>query len=789
MIKTPTIKKAAGILILIAATLTACSDDPAGPDMNPEQPGDDLQPLTELPGDPNEPAIDALFDFSVTVDVLDGEISTENEAEIIRTIIEFAFTPGTTVGDINNLLSKYEARIIDMLPDRPFIIVHIPDPGDLPTLRNIIDEIENEESIGAVWEGVIPSSDLLPDHIDATTTLAGSEWVNNEILDRIKHHLAVRGHAAWNLREAIQGQPWLIIQDFFGDGINDGLYASEFMNSNDFGNDNPEDHGYHVLGIINADFEHQTEVTGIFPGRMSVSVSDRTASVMTTSQSENHIVRLIREILDTQSGAKIIVNTSLNHHPAGPVDGARWWGKVVDLQDNFVQFTSAGNIGTRGRTLESPAFANSSFSYAALGDMGDHTPFLEMLLERFDIAAPSNLKNTFVVENRTTNPDFLPFENAKQAERPFPSCTHQSSMMGGNLSAIGTDVFSFAAGGGTLHETGTSMSTPQAAGTAAFMWAVNPSLSVGEIVDLINKTARTPQVPLQEECRSEQPAPVIDTYDAVLAAGGDDARLALLDVTESGSFTEADIEIFLEEFEERDGILDYSRYDLNGTGQTGGSATDRFDLNHDLEYGTVTQNIEDNEVDFNERAVTDTDVLCYYAYSDLYSGDQEQRSELLEPICTSSFKLTSSEFTIEGSCVTFFDDGVEGGGGVQFGSRVSDDRHGQISFLIDFREFRQNSGNVWSVENPEWTWASSVVPNLPSMVTPSWFFHSDDPGFRELEVIQQMRGDESILSGSFQATHKWTEETADGLVVRESEVYGTFRGARDHRIDMCWDGS
>jgi len=52
-----------------------------------------------------------------------------------------------------------------------------------------------------------------------------------------------------------------------------------------------------------------------------------------------------------------------------------------------------------------------------------------------------------------------------------------------------------------------------------------------------------------------------------------------------------------------------------------------------------------------------------------------------------------------------------------------------------------------------------------------------------------MRGNESILGGSFQATHKWMEETADGAEERQSEVYGTFRGARDHRIDMCWDGS
>jgi hypothetical protein len=659
MIKITSIKKAAGIIILIAVTLTACSDDPTSPaDTDPVQSGEDLLPLTELPGDPNEPAIDALFDFSVTVEVQQGEISEENGTEIIRTKIEFAFMPGTTVGDINNILSKYEARIIDMLPDRPFIIVHIPDPVDLPSLRSIIEEIENEDSIGAVWEGVIPSSELLPDHINATIPCAGSECVNAEQINRIKHHLAVRGHAAWNLRDAIQGQPWLVIQDWFGDGIHSEFYASEFMNSNDIGNDEPNNHGYHVLGIINADFEHRTDVTGMFPDRIRVYVLDQTISRTIISQNENHIVRHIREILNTQSSANIIINTSLSHGTANFSDGVRWWGKVVDLEDRFVHFTAAGNVGREpngGRSASAPAYATSSFSYAALGDKGINDPIIDLLLDHLGIQAPSNLKNTFVVENRISNPGDVSEENAKEAERPKPGCANQSSIMGGNLSAIGTDVLSYGAGRTAGSLSGTSMATPQAAGTAAFMWAVNPSLGVDDIMYLLNKTARTPQVPLQENCRSEQPAPVIDTYDAVLAAGGNDVRLALLDVSGSGSFTEADIKIFLEEFDERDGILDYSRYDLNGSGQTGGSATDRFDLNHDLEYGIVTQTIEGLEIEFTENSVTDTDILCFYAYSDLYSGDHDQRSELLGNLCVQAepiLEVHSSRFSYSTDCAT-----------------------------------------------------------------------------------------------------------------------------------------
>jgi hypothetical protein len=210
--------------------------------------------------------------------------------------------------------------------------------------------------------------------------------------------------------------------------------------------------------------------------------------------------------------------------------------------------------------------------------------------------------------------------------------------MGSGFSAIGDEVYSVGGDGqnGTTYMGGTSMATPQAAGTAAYMWAVNSSLTVDEVVEYLQSTKRafpTDQSPL---CRDRSPSPIIDTYDAVLAAGGADVRLALLDVTESGSFDEQDIEVFLAEWEAADGMLDYSRYDLNGTGQTGGDATDRFDLNHDISFGNVTQTIEGEEVTFNETAVTDEDVLCYYAYSDLYAGSADSRTTLLAERCGSA---------------------------------------------------------------------------------------------------------------------------------------------------------
>ena len=57
-----------------------------------------------------------------------------------------------------------------------------------------------------------------------------------------------------------------------------------------------------------------------------------------------------------------------------------------------------------------------------------------------------------------------------------------------------------------------------------------------------------------------------------------------------------------------------------------------FDLNVDAvpAFSSATQSIEGTLTTFNENSVTDWGILCFYAYSELYEGDQERRKELLD---------------------------------------------------------------------------------------------------------------------------------------------------------------
>lgn len=227
---------------------------------------------------------------------------------------------------------------------------------------------------------------------------------------------------------------------------------------------------------------------------------------------------------------------------------------------------------------------------------------------------------------------------------------------------------------------GSSLATPQVAGVALHAWALRPAMTPQQVKQLLIATAgRNQGGPGFADWGAEGPPPApdvgcpglpgggqpgyhltVDAYAAVMGADSPDgtlviqrptdapARLALLDVARvengqvvagaDGQFTQADIKLFLQEFEARRGQLDYSRYDLNGNGRTGETyvGTDiidrrRVDLDGNLQWTTATQSIGGKAVPFDESFPADISVLVYYAFSPLYTGNEYERMLLLLP--------------------------------------------------------------------------------------------------------------------------------------------------------------
>jgi hypothetical protein len=197
---------------------------------------------------------------------------------------------------------------------------------------------------------------------------------------------------------------------------------------------------------------------------------------------------------------------------------------------------------------------------------------------------------------------------------------------------------------------GTSLSAPQVTGLASYLWLLSPELR--DLPPAMTKRA------IQDNTRNN----VIDAYAAALSLDGAGlptaptapVRLALLDTDSNDLFTEVDIEAFLRHLYFVDPVshtitnappsatdADFSRYDLNGDGfTTSGSRREQFDLDRvgSIQFGhaklsKVTQDIEGQDVTFDETALTDIEILCYYAYSDLYQGNHDLRKTLLAGRC------------------------------------------------------------------------------------------------------------------------------------------------------------
>jgi len=365
----------------------------------------------------------------------------------------------------------------------------------------------------------------------------------------------------------------------------------------------------------------------MMPGRIGLSVID-----LKRADPLDGTNRLLLR-LHAAAAHTLVVNESLGYEcyvevTCWPEDEVRlwaaWWIQAVrslGLENRFLHVVAAGNIeppitsARDARTGATPAAA------ALLPDLVDASG-----------AALPPLTNTLVAENARAHAD-PPFDGAR--------CLSNGSFVHGNISAIGSTVWSFTgANAGVGNKSGTSMAAPQVAGLAAYMLAIRPDLKPQEIIGILRGTAIPLPVPGDEDCSDwPTPSPLIQAYEALLAldranAGVEElpVRNALLDINGNGRFEAADLEEFSLLWETESGAIDFGRADLNNDRRTGGLWSRQFDLDVDgsIEQGVI-QSIAGERRQFDETALTDQEIVCYYAYSALYSGDPVARDLQLAP--------------------------------------------------------------------------------------------------------------------------------------------------------------
>lgn len=549
-----------------------------------------------------------------------AEVSVDPSGNYIqRTEMLVVFTNQATVAQANALITSVSGTVVSMYPGSTVVGVRIPDPGTLAAYSSVIATLSASPVVEYVVEAIFP----------ATADLPGGYTTANPHLGAL---LAERTAAAWTVWMNLGGPqnanlPTVIIPDYF---IGLPAIAGAFSVSTDLvgtptcGNAAVPNHGWSVLSAMAGSFSGAAPLaTGILPFSLNVNTVDLCS--INFANFYNQLISLIaaapgRIIFSTSLYGGGASNTTVGSAKVLAAQAAAWFNLlrggnpgVSPVESRLWMYVLAGNNnGLAGAS----APTNNEYYYAAVNGVNG-------------FATPTNVTSV-----GATNWVY------GAGGQPVSSGVANFTAPGGSLNAIGVNVWAFIDNGETTqYESGTSFATPQVAGLAAFLAGIDAqNLTLGQIDQRIRDTSAA--------------TGTIDAYaatltlDTALTPNGAPNRMALLDVLHHGRFDEDDLAAIVSALTSHAGALDYSQYDLNGDGFTGGGAahTASFDLdvsyvpgNSGSLYSTIQETIAGVPVSFNESQLSDEQILCYYAYSPLYTQTNQmwdERPTILAPIAS-----------------------------------------------------------------------------------------------------------------------------------------------------------
>ena len=638
-----------------------------------------------LAGDPSAPALGALVNLepqpAAPEDIVDGLILTRLDVVIVA---------DATVGQVNAALGAVGATIAAMRAGVPALTAAIPRQDGPDAMQALAEVLQAQPGIRLV---------LLPR--EAELAVAPPAPANSEA--NLGYLQQARFPAAWNARGAVAGlcvndKVTVIVADMFHRPI-DSLYA-EFaaqvpgVTNLGIGSVDETDltghHGYDVLATLAADLDataptganpfpdcldlRAVQIIGLSPYEISLAIDFAVAA--TTGKSVLNASYAFADWCgDPVDG---ILCTATNLHAPRALERAGWGAlqrALLSAVDDRVLLTSAaGNHASDPVTMVYPGAGQARVGSA------------------LNVAATADSTMSFVTETALweptvpcTTPPCLPSLGATPAERGVlddllaelaqtsapPSDnvmivgSIDTSFNPSDFSEPGADVFAVGEDVPTLLGVvtqGTSVAAPQVAGLAAYLWMLSPDLRARPVQDTI--------AAIEANASADG---IIDAYATVLSLDESAEvtpatarmRLAILDVDEDGDFDLVDLQEFHDAYVDSGLVLnptsqDYSRFDLNGDGFTGGTRATRMDLDPTgsiqfgqpalSEVGAVVGGIERT---FNEISVTDARALCYYANTALFTGDVDLRDALLADLCIVELGATlSGELTFSSHVAT-----------------------------------------------------------------------------------------------------------------------------------------
>lgn len=608
------------------------------------------------------------------------------------------FAPTATVGQVNAAARAIGATAITSSDSGSLLVVlQVPRQASVAAIQTLAKTMRAQPGIALAWPGETAKPSVLPAAPGGSPVDVGS----------LSHLRANRFPQAWNARQTIEPDclPHSIkvyVTDMFGPATTRPDFFAQIDRGSFFTDPagmaaDSLGHGYDVTSTLAAKFDTDLP-TGADP------FADCVVIHAAEFQSSDYLGAVRRALLAVAADGdpRVILTSSIAYDnngfcgpnsdqpcdeqtvPNTPVDTikvqiavraalAGEWARLTrtrNLQDKMLVLQSAGNVddlpvgflsqnylGFRSAGLASPAALAThigelralltdstlwkSATQPALPDVTLTANDVTLLIQGdpdLDPAATIDARNLLIVDSGSNRESL---DEVTQSEFDF---------LGADVRAVGEGV---ALADRTVD--GTSFSTPAVAGLAAYLWNLSSALRnalPSETVKLIERTSRS--------TANSSTVPIVDAYAAVLQLDNlpgccngtafAPVRLGLVDVDGDGGFTGLDLQKFADAY----GLAhpntptipaarDFSRFDLNGDGFTGGIIATSFDLdlngldaNGRANINAADETVEGYEISFNEAALSDLQVLCYYAYSLLYQSDDggqndQLRTELLGP--------------------------------------------------------------------------------------------------------------------------------------------------------------
>ena len=644
---------AATITLFLLILTLSCSKS-TGPD--PIEPPDTGPVGILLPGASSDPALSGTSNhgpFAVPENEWDGDFVT--------TRLEAVINPNTTVGTVNIALNSVGGKISCMHVGLMFAELVVP---ALPTV----------DSAKLVCSTLVASSAFLSAYpcFDPIDVNNGAVMPDFPASIRITPLEQAKFPAAWNLRKRAAGlhSPVTIVvaDDFTRFTTHPEIPAQTFIPGigvvdtllNAYGKIDGN-HGFAVAGTIGARYD-DIGSTGAFADTANL----LRLPCISMTRIGSWIAILAELYRRLPVSGKFILNTSWGYNgdftrfsKRQRIEHAFFWRLLVaHRQNDFLQMQASGNDGFYSPD-QTNADYNSPFTLTARFDTPRQmlqgtvvspadTAALDTVFARIVMQGSmyaTRLQNVLTVGSSDWDGNLSTFSNGPADVRMIGENITLPCSMGDGICGPGPDV----AWQGSYD--GTSFATPQVAALAGWLWALSPALTVDETRAIIMNCFYNNKW--------------VDAYKAVLSLDHSIAnagiRLSLLDIADANGqkgsdmlFDEKDLKMFIDSilyYEADRGSRtppwprDHSPFDLNGDGYTGDTmltpSTAPFDLDITTPpaYSTVwiarcDQNSA-RDTTLDERAVTDRDILLYYAFSDLYTGNSSKRDSLLGVSCDS----------------------------------------------------------------------------------------------------------------------------------------------------------